>query len=354
MKPAKILVYGAGPLGSIFAASLQRAGHDVSLLARGIRLDELREHGIVITNFASGERSITNVNVVTALLPDDAYDLILVIMRKNHALQILPVLAANQSSPNVLFLMNNAAGPDALVAVLGKGRVLIGFPSSAGTRRVHEVIALTGSAEEVYSVPIGEVDGRITDRTRYVADILSSPVEFKAEIRTDMDAWSKCHVALLMPAFAPALYACGTDNYRMARTPDAIILTIRGIKEAFRALKALGYPIIPQYIRILAAMPEPLLVPVLRKALQKERMEIAMAAHANAARDEMKHLTLEFRELTADSGVAMPVCDQLFRYLDPDTELMPEGKAALRLRWGELLLPAALLVAVMMILIVAC
>ena len=53
-------------------------------------------------------------------LPDDAYDLVLVIMRKNHALQILPVLAANRHTPNVLFLMNNAAGPSALVDALGK------------------------------------------------------------------------------------------------------------------------------------------------------------------------------------------------------------------------------------------
>ncbi|MEV3950585.1 2-dehydropantoate 2-reductase N-terminal domain-containing protein [Streptomyces halstedii] len=31
----KLLVYGAGVLGSLFAARLHEAGHDVSLLARG-------------------------------------------------------------------------------------------------------------------------------------------------------------------------------------------------------------------------------------------------------------------------------------------------------------------------------
>ena len=42
----QILVYGAGPLGSLFAARLRAAGHDVSILARGQRLAELHEYGI--------------------------------------------------------------------------------------------------------------------------------------------------------------------------------------------------------------------------------------------------------------------------------------------------------------------
>lgn len=47
---AKILVYGAGPLGSVFASKLKQGGNDVSILARGTRLGELREHGIVLVD----------------------------------------------------------------------------------------------------------------------------------------------------------------------------------------------------------------------------------------------------------------------------------------------------------------
>ena len=131
---ARVLVYGAGPLGSLFAARLQRGGNDVSLLARGRRLADLREHGIMLEDFITKERTTTRVNVIDSLAPDDAYDLVLVIMRKNHALQILPILAANGRTPNVLFLMNNAAGPGELTKALGVERVLIGFPGSAGYR----------------------------------------------------------------------------------------------------------------------------------------------------------------------------------------------------------------------------
>jgi 2-dehydropantoate 2-reductase len=133
----------------------------------------LREHGIVLHDVRTAEQTATQVDVVEQFAPDDAYDLILVIMRKNHALKILPVLAANKRTPNVLFLMNNAAGPGALVEALGQERVLIGFPSSAGYREGHIIHCLAGTPERLMTVPIGEIDGRITDRTREMARALN-------------------------------------------------------------------------------------------------------------------------------------------------------------------------------------
>ncbi|TET49728.1 MAG: ketopantoate reductase family protein, partial [Anaerolineales bacterium] len=294
---ARILVYGAGPLGTLFAARLQRGGNDVSLLARGQRLEQLREHGIVLEDLVTKERTTTLVNVVEELAPDDAYDLVLVIMRKNNALIILPVLAGNENTPNVLFLMNNAAGPGELTEALGDERVLIGFPGSVGYREGHVVHVLTGNEDEAASVPFGEVDGRIADRTRAVASIIDSAPGLQAEIRTDMDAWLKYHVALLFPSLAPALRMCGVDNYRMSRTRDGIVLAIRAIKEGFRALRALRLPITPPKLRLFASLPEPILVAVLRRYLGNELMEAALVKHARAAHSEVVHLADEFLAL---------------------------------------------------------
>ena len=149
----KILVYGAGPLGSLFAARLREGGNDVSILARGQRLADLREYGIVLKDVTTKQQTVTHVHVVERLMPDDAYDLVLVIMRKNNALNILPILAANKHTPNVLFLMNNGAGPGELVDALGRERVLIGFPNSAGYREGHVVHCLTGTEDDKAFVP---------------------------------------------------------------------------------------------------------------------------------------------------------------------------------------------------------
>ncbi|MFL7807606.1 MAG: ketopantoate reductase family protein [Anaerolineae bacterium] len=346
----KVLVYGAGPLGSLFAARLQQGGHDVSILARGQRLAELREHGIVLQDVQTKERSVTLVNVVEALAPDAAYDLVLVIMRKNHALQILPVLAANGHTPNVLFLMNNAAGPGELTEALGRERVLIGFPGAAGYREGHTVHYLAGTAEEPWPVYLGEVDGRTTARTMMVAQIIEDGPGFEAQIRPDMDAWLKYHVALLMPSLAPALYAANLDHRRLARTRDLLVLAIRAVREGFEVLDALGYPVSPSRFGTLRWIPEPVFVLLLRALLlyraRDEIMEAALLRHARSARDEIRHLADEFLALARTTSVPTPAIERLYPYLDPKMPLMPEGSAEIPLHWEGLWVAVAALIAV--------
>jgi 2-dehydropantoate 2-reductase len=340
---SKILVYGTGPLGSLFAARLQQGGNDVSILARGQRLVDLREHGIVLVDVLTQEQTVTRVNVVERLAPEDAYDLVLVIMRKNHALQILPVLASNRHTPNVLFLMNNAAGPGALSEALGQGRVLIGFPGSAGYREGHIVHCLTGREDDKASVPFGEPDGRITERTRWVAGVLESAPGFQAEIRTDMDAWLKYHVALLFPSLAPALYAAGVDNYRLARTRDLVVQAIRAMREGFRVLRSLGLPVTPSKLRVIEWLPEPVLVLLVRRLLANPLMETALVKHAEAARDEVEHLVGEFMALAQTTPVSTPTIDRLLEYYEPDAPQVPDGRAEIPLRWGGFLMAAGAL-----------
>ncbi len=339
----KILVYGAGPLGSLFAGKLHEGGHDVSLLARGQRLADLREHGIVLHDVVTDQQTVTHVTVVEVLAPDDAYDLILVIMRKNRALEILPTLAANHATPTILFLMNNAAGPDALIEALGRERVLIGFPNAAGYREGPVVHCLMGTADKPSAIPFGEVDGRITDRALQVAQMFDGIPGMRAELRSDMDAWLKYHVALLMPSLGPALYMSGTDNSRMARTRDAVVLAVRAVREGFKVLRALGYPVTPAKFKTFTWLPEPILVAWVQRLLTNPLMEVALVRHANAARDEVKQLADEFRVLVRQTSVPTPAMDRLYAYLDPETPLMPEGSAEIPLDWRGVWLAAGAL-----------
>lgn len=72
----KILVYGAGVQGSVYCARLRQAGHEVSVLARGARLREIRAYGIGLRELPHGVQVATQIDVVETLEPEYDHELI--------------------------------------------------------------------------------------------------------------------------------------------------------------------------------------------------------------------------------------------------------------------------------------
>ena len=49
----RILVLGAGVIGSLYVGRLLEAGHEVVLVARGVRLTDLLAHGLILQDAES-------------------------------------------------------------------------------------------------------------------------------------------------------------------------------------------------------------------------------------------------------------------------------------------------------------
>ena len=114
----KVLVVGAGVIGSFNAARLVRGGVDVTLLARGERLAVLHEHGVVLEDWRTRWRSVTPVPLVDRIEQGSNCDLALVIVRRNQIASVLPLLAAAPRIPSVAFVGNNLAGSSDMAAAL--------------------------------------------------------------------------------------------------------------------------------------------------------------------------------------------------------------------------------------------
>ena len=155
------MIIGAGVIGSFNAARLKQAGHDVTLLARGQRLVDLREHGVMLEDLRSGRGTTTRVPLVDRIGPNDAYDLAIVATRRNQIRSILPALAQNHGVPSVLFLGNNAAGTEDIVEALGRERVLIGMANAGGEHYGPMVLYLWWRRVPLW---FGELDGARTPR----------------------------------------------------------------------------------------------------------------------------------------------------------------------------------------------
>jgi 2-dehydropantoate 2-reductase len=293
-------------------------------------LADIREHGIVLEDGDTGQRTTTRIKAVEHLAPDDAYDLVVVLMRKNQVSAILPTLAANRHTPSVLFMGNNVTGPDEMIEALGQERVLLGFPGAAGHREGHVVTVKVASGRQ-QPTTFGELDGRTTPRLRQIVEAFKS-ARFPVAISPNMDAWLKTHVAEVGPA-ASAIYLAGGDNYRLANTRDGLVLMVRAIREGYRVLRALGVPITPANHKIFDWIPEPILVALMRRLLNTKTAEIEIAGHANAARDEFEHLANEFRTLARTTSVPTPALDRLYIYVDPAVPPLSEGSAQISPSW---------------------
>lgn len=306
----RVLVFGAGVLGSLYAARLHAAGAQVSILARGNRAAEIRTHGIVLVDEATGRETAAAVPVVEGLAPTDGYDLVMVLIRRDQLESALPVLAAN-CSPAVLFMCNNASGPGALVEALGPDRVMLGFPGAGGSREGHKVRCRLVSGR-TQPTTVGELTGEITPRLRAAAGLLRQ-AGFPTAFSANMDAWLKTHAAIVCPV-ANGFYFAG-DNYRLAQSAEGLRLMLEAVREGLRGLEALRIPVEPARYRVLRVLPDWVLLPVLRRLLATRWAELVLWRHADTARSEMRVLSEEFRALLQSAGLAVPATDRLMESL---------------------------------------
>jgi 2-dehydropantoate 2-reductase len=330
----KILMIGAGVLGSLYAARLQEAGNQVTVLARGHRVQELQQNGIILEEGDTGKRTCTHVQVIEKLELDDAYGLAIVLVRNNQLESVLPVLAGNANIPSILFMVNNSSGPQALIDAVGRERVLLGFPG-AGGQREGEIIRFRIVASFIQPTTIGELNGEHTPRIREISSELRS-AGFPVAISSNMDAWLKTHVAVVSPV-ANAIYLADGSNYQLANTRDGLVWMLRAIREGFKVLKALRVPITPGKFRMIEWLPEPFLIWLMRFGFDTRQAELVLARHANAARDEMLALAEEFEALANQTQVSTSSIDFLSSYIQPGKEPLPVGSKRLSLRWKEIL-----------------
>jgi 2-dehydropantoate 2-reductase len=306
-----ILVYGAGVLGSLFAARLQESGQRVSLLARGQRAQDIREYGIVLDDVLTGQLTTTRVNVVDQLGPEDRYDLAVVVMGKHQVSAILPRLAANKQIPSILFLHNNAAGFQAIVEALGRERVLLGFAGAGGK---HEGRVIDYLLIEQQPTTLGELDGRTTPRLEQIAKAFKD-AGFPVAISANVDAALKTH-AVFITCIESAVVVAG-DSKELASQLDLLMLMVTAIRQGFKALQAHGIPIVPFNLKLMFLwMPKWFPVLYWKRALKSKLGEYSLDAHSKAAPAEILQLSAEVRTLVDDATVSTPAMDQLYRDMD--------------------------------------
>ena len=276
----KVLIVGAGVVGTVYGAHLAAAGNAVSVLRHAPRTDEVAAGGLCAREVTGG--GLTEAEA--AVVPDASgdYEIVLVAVRRDQLASACAGLTGLAGEPAILFLGNNPGGRAAVAGGL-PGDVYLGFPGVGGV--------LTGGTAEYVRIPRQPTALQETPDLRLAG--LESDLTgrgFAVQRVADMDGWLAFHAAFVA-CITAALYRCGTDPVRLAADRPALTLMCRAITEAFAALRAGGTAGLP---RNLAVLHSPLLrvvaVRYWARTMRSPMGELCFAAHARHAEAEMRAL----------------------------------------------------------------
>lgn len=309
----KILIYGAGVIGSIFAGKLFSNGNDITILARNNRFEELRSNGLKIKDIKKEKTEQYSIKVIDNLENDDIYDYILVTMQFKQVENVLPILSKNKSK-NIILFVNNPFGYDQWKGYLGK-RLMIGFPACGGEiiKNITEYYISNGITRAFQTTTFGEIDGISTDRLNKIIKLFSD-CGIPSVTSSNIDRWQKCHLAIVTP-IANAIYKNNGDIKALATNKSDIKLMIKATREGLNALKELGHEVEPIKLNFYY-MPIVLLTFIFRIGLKTKIAEFSMAKHSNNAKEEMLQLQKAFESLIKDTSTCKENIYLLSRYID--------------------------------------
>jgi 2-dehydropantoate 2-reductase len=294
----RIMILGAGVQGTLYGVRLALTGHDVTLVARGKRAEDLRRYGAGIQDALNGRADTVQLPIIERLPPDTRADFCLVAIRREQLLEVLPELAAARAISRIIFMVNHANGSEEIFKAVGRTRVVLAFPGAAGSV-AGRVVRYTEVSEQPTAVDASARDVISLFRG---ADFLVAGI-------ANMDAWLRRH-AVFVTAVVGAIYEAGGEARQLAANRERIRTFILAVREGWAVLDRRGVGPAPLALRtILCWVPVPLAIGYWRRLLAA-RGELYFALHARHAPAEMAALAADIRELL--DKVPTPCLDRLY------------------------------------------
>jgi 2-dehydropantoate 2-reductase len=311
----KILIYGAGVIGSYLTHVLCSSGNDVSVLARGSRREELEANGLVIQHYRQKKTTVDHPRIVERLNPVEEYDAVFAVMQYQQLWPILDELAACES-PLVIFVGNNPSASEMYTYIrahmTAPKTILFGFQATGGRREDGKIICVRfGDA----GLKCGFLHGEPDETTKAKLSQMFIGTKYTVSSYSDMDAWYKGHLAMILPVG----YLCYRHDCDLKKvTGRQLKQAMTAIREGYGLLSELGYPILPEgteaYFK--HGPKGAFMYGMLRIMAATDLGRLAASDHCRNAVTEMRELNKAFDALRAKKpDFAMPVWEQLERYM---------------------------------------
>ena len=227
----RLLIFGTGVIGSLYASLFAEAGFDTTVYARGARLETLKKKGLLYLKREKVTKA--NVSVLSELKDDDEYDFIFLTVRENQLYQALEELKTNNSKC-IVTMTNSMDDYNEWENLCGEGKILPAFPG-AGGRIKDDVLDASLTPKIIQPTTFAEISGMRTDRVRRLSLIFKQS-SIPYQIVKDMHIWQLCHLAMVVP-IADAYYEAdnsakaGYEHKIMHKTAKALKQNLQFVRK---------------------------------------------------------------------------------------------------------------------------
>ncbi|MCA1960000.1 MAG: 2-dehydropantoate 2-reductase [Desulfomonile sp.] len=164
----RVGIVGAGALGSVIGGLLWEAGVDVVLIRRNREaVDYTTRNGLHLDG-VSGDR-VVRPRIVADPVEAGTADLALVLVKSYDTEAAIPAVSQVLADDGVVLTLQNGLGNYEILATAFPGRVLLGITTIGALMVGPGHARHTGFGQ----THLGELDGRPSERTRVVAEILT-------------------------------------------------------------------------------------------------------------------------------------------------------------------------------------
>ncbi len=278
----RVLVFGAGVIGRIYAARLSLAGNRVVLVARGAAVTALAEGVTICENGA--EETTAHVEIVSHASVADTIDVAFLAVRREQLAAAAPEFARIPSRISVS-LTDVPLDLRGLSDLIGAERFVAGFPGVAGT------ISASGRVDfiDVRQQPttVGS-----SPRSQEVAGLLNA-AGFRTATVPDMECWLQTH-AIFITAFEAAIVKAHGDLASLAQDYSAVHDIVATVRQGLLAFESRGGRVSPPALKtIFIRMPDWFAVRYWMRQLAGPLGRIGFLPHAMKSRDNELPALLE-------------------------------------------------------------
>jgi 2-dehydropantoate 2-reductase len=305
----RVLVVGAGIIGSIYGWALAEGGHHVVHLVRSGRAAAFRD-GLPLDVFDRRKghkrkfRGLYRLHAVETVSPKDTFELVIVPVKHYALVQTLKEVVPKVGAAEFLLLTQNWHGTEDIDTILPRSRYVYGDAKAGGTFSEGTLVAA------LKAIDIGSPEGEPTALAKKAADPFAS-AGIQTRLHSNMLHYLWVQYAMTAGPWAALVHA-GTFA-AMLNERDATSAALKAGRECLQVVQRRGidlsrYPETSPFLTN-SALRGRINVWFMRRMFRHDEYTKRCSAHALGDPVEIKTFYDDLIAAGHDLGVSMPVME---------------------------------------------